>query len=190
MANFSSLASISGRRAWPSTWPGGDAHRRWRTFLRNHADGIAAMDLFVVPTISFRLLYGLLILRHDRRRILWLGATTHPTAEWIARQLVEVVDGTRLRAILSMTEIDPMARCSFGEFAPWASEIQRDAHGCTDATRRRGRRSHTQPPRPGRTASSLGADLICDRHNGTLRQACLRWIRHERFDTAISCLRK
>jgi len=51
----------------------------WRTFLRNHADGIAAMDLFVVPTISFRLLYGLLILRHDRRRILWLGATTHLT---------------------------------------------------------------------------------------------------------------
>jgi hypothetical protein len=43
----------------------------WRTFLRNHADGIVAMDLFVVPTISFRLLYGLLILRHDRRRVLW-----------------------------------------------------------------------------------------------------------------------
>ena len=49
----------------------------------------AAMDLFVVPTISFRLLYGILILRHDRRRLLWLGATTHPTAEWIARQLTE-----------------------------------------------------------------------------------------------------
>jgi transposase InsO family protein len=47
------------------------------------------MDLFVVPTISFRFLYGLLILRHDRRRLLWLGATTHPTAEWIARQLTE-----------------------------------------------------------------------------------------------------
>ena len=44
----------------------------------------AAMDLFVVPTIPFRLLHGLLILRHDRRRLLWLGATTHPTAEWIA----------------------------------------------------------------------------------------------------------
>jgi len=61
----------------------------WRTFLRNHADGIAAMDLFVVPTISFRLLYGLLILHHDRRRIMWMGVTAHPTAEWIARQLVE-----------------------------------------------------------------------------------------------------
>ena len=42
----------------------------WRTFLLNHADGIASIDLFVVPTISFRLLYGLLVLRHDRRRIL------------------------------------------------------------------------------------------------------------------------
>ena len=47
------------------------------------------MDLFVVPTVSFRFLYGLLILQHDRRRLLWLGATTHPTAEWIAQQLVE-----------------------------------------------------------------------------------------------------
>jgi hypothetical protein len=47
------------------------------------------MDLFVVPTISFRLLYGLLILQHDRRQILWLGVTAHPTAEWISRQLTE-----------------------------------------------------------------------------------------------------
>jgi transposase InsO family protein len=71
------------------------AHRRappsqgWKTFLRNHAEGIAAMDLFVVPTISFRLLYGLLIMGHDRRQILWLGVTAHPTAEWIANQLTE-----------------------------------------------------------------------------------------------------
>jgi transposase InsO family protein len=61
----------------------------WRTFLRNHADGIAAMDMFVVPTISFRLLYGLLIMRHGRRHILWFGVTAHPTAEWIANQVTE-----------------------------------------------------------------------------------------------------
>ena len=47
------------------------------------------MDLFVVRTVSFRLLFGFLILRHDRRRILWVGVTAHPTAEWIARQLTE-----------------------------------------------------------------------------------------------------
>ena len=74
-------------------------HRRppspgWRTFLNNHADGIASMDLFVVPTISFRLLYGLLILQHGRRQILWLGVTAHPTAEWIARQLTEAYGWT------------------------------------------------------------------------------------------------
>ena len=61
----------------------------WKTFLRNHADGVASMDLFVVPTISFRLLYGFLILHHGRREIRWMGITSHPNAEWIARQLTE-----------------------------------------------------------------------------------------------------
>jgi hypothetical protein len=61
----------------------------WRTFLHNHADGIAAMDLFVVPTISFRPLYGLLIMGHGRRQLPWVGVTAHPTAEWIANQLTE-----------------------------------------------------------------------------------------------------
>ena len=65
----------------------GPASQGWKTFLRNHADGIAAMDLFVVPSISFRLLYGLLIMGHGRRQILWFGVTAHPTAEWIANQL-------------------------------------------------------------------------------------------------------
>jgi hypothetical protein len=50
----------------------------WKTFLRNHADAIASIDLFVDPTISFRLLYGFLVLRHSRREILWLGVTAHP----------------------------------------------------------------------------------------------------------------
>ena len=47
------------------------------------------MDLFVVPTVSFRLLYGLVILRHSRRELLWLGVTAHPNAQWIAQQLTE-----------------------------------------------------------------------------------------------------
>src|SRR5205814_3005321 len=49
------------------------ASQGWKTFLHNHTDGIASMDLFVVPTISFRLLYGFLILQHSRRELLWLG---------------------------------------------------------------------------------------------------------------------
>jgi hypothetical protein len=60
-------------------------NQSWRAFLRNHAAGIAAMDLLVVPTICFRLLYVLVILGHHRRRILSFGVTSHPTAERIAR---------------------------------------------------------------------------------------------------------
>ncbi|MDP9099884.1 MAG: transposase [Verrucomicrobiota bacterium] len=68
---------------------GGPPSQGWKTFLNNHADGIAAMDLFVVLTISFRLLYGLLIMGHCRRQILWFGVTSHPTAECMANQLTE-----------------------------------------------------------------------------------------------------
>src|SRR5215203_4035357 len=84
MANCSSSASMSGRPPLQSTWCG---------------DGVASMDLFVVPTISFQLLYGFLILRHSRREILWLGATTHPTAQWIAHQLSEAYGWQRRRDI-------------------------------------------------------------------------------------------
>jgi hypothetical protein len=59
------------------------------TFVHNHADAIASIDMFMVPTISFGLLYGLVILRQSRRELLWLGVTVHPNAEWLARQLTE-----------------------------------------------------------------------------------------------------
>ena len=61
----------------------------WKTFLHNHVAGIGAMDFLVVPTINFRLLFVLVILRHERRRLISLGVTDHPTAEWIARQITE-----------------------------------------------------------------------------------------------------
>jgi hypothetical protein len=91
MASFSSSASTVGQTTVAKYMARGrrPPSQGWKTFLHNHADGIASMDLFVVPTISFRLLYGLLILQHDRRQVLWLGVTAHPTAEWISRQLTE-----------------------------------------------------------------------------------------------------
>jgi transposase InsO family protein len=61
----------------------------WKTFLCNHAPDIAAMDIFVVPTIGFKSLYGIVIMRLDRRRLVWTNVTTNPTAEWIARQITE-----------------------------------------------------------------------------------------------------
>jgi len=68
---------------------GGPPSQKWRAFLRNHAPDIAAMDLFVVPAIGFKLLYGFVIIRLDRRDLVWIGVTTNPTAEWVARQITE-----------------------------------------------------------------------------------------------------
>src|SRR6186997_1547553 len=59
----------------------------WRTFLTNHASQILAADLFVVPTVTFRLLFVVVILEHDRRRIVHVAVTNRPTAAWIAQQL-------------------------------------------------------------------------------------------------------
>jgi transposase InsO family protein len=68
---------------------GGPRSQSSGTFLRNHMPHIAAMDLFVVPTISFNLLYVLVIVRLARRELVWIDVTAHPTAEWIAQQLTE-----------------------------------------------------------------------------------------------------
>jgi hypothetical protein len=67
----------------------GPPSQGWRTFLHNHAPDIAAMDLFVVPTIGFDLLYAFVIVRLDRRDLVWINVTANPTAEWVARQLTE-----------------------------------------------------------------------------------------------------
>jgi hypothetical protein len=67
----------------------GPPSQGWRTFLRNHAPDVAAMDLFVVPTIGFDLLYAFIIVRLDRRDLVWINVTTNPTAEWVARQITE-----------------------------------------------------------------------------------------------------
>ena len=61
----------------------------WKTFLRNHAAGIASLDLFVVRTISFKLLYGLVILRHARRQLLAIAVTANPTDQGIAGQVTD-----------------------------------------------------------------------------------------------------
>jgi transposase InsO family protein len=68
---------------------GNPSGQRWGTFLRNHMPHIAAMDLLVVPTISFAQLYVLVIVRLARRELVWLNVTANPTAEWIAQQVTE-----------------------------------------------------------------------------------------------------
>ena len=78
----SSVAKYMERRRGPPS-------QSWRTFLRVHAPHIAAVDLFVVPTIGFKLLYGLVVIHLDRRRLVWTNVTANPTAEWLARQITE-----------------------------------------------------------------------------------------------------
>jgi transposase InsO family protein len=67
----------------------GPPSQKWCTFLRNHAPDIAAMDLFIVPTIGFKLLYAFVIVRLNRRDLVWINVTTNPNAEWVARQITE-----------------------------------------------------------------------------------------------------
>ena len=78
----SSVAKYMAKRRGPSS-------QGWWTFLHNHAPDIAAMDLFVVPTIGFDLLYAFVVVRLDRRDFVWINVTAHPTAEWVARQITE-----------------------------------------------------------------------------------------------------
>src|SRR2546425_4679763 len=78
----STVAKYMAKRRGPSS-------QGWGTFLRNHAPNIAAMDLFVVPTISFNFLYVLVIIRLVRRELVWINVTPRPTAEWIAQQITE-----------------------------------------------------------------------------------------------------
>jgi len=67
----------------------GPPSQTWRTFLDNHGKEIIALDFFTVPTATFRILFVLVILSHDRRQILHVNVTAHPTAAWTARQLQE-----------------------------------------------------------------------------------------------------
>ncbi len=61
----------------------------WRTFLRNHADCLASIDFFVLPTATFQLLFVFIVLHHERRRIVHFGVTAHPTAAWVGQQITE-----------------------------------------------------------------------------------------------------
>src|SRR5881628_1577376 len=61
----------------------------WRTFLANHATDLIGLDFFTVPTATFRVLFALVVLSHDRRRLVHFNVTEHPTADWTGRQLIE-----------------------------------------------------------------------------------------------------
>jgi putative transposase len=61
----------------------------WKTFLNNHVQDLVSLDFFVVPTVTYKVLFILVILTHERRRVIHYNVTEHPTAEWTAQQMVE-----------------------------------------------------------------------------------------------------
>jgi hypothetical protein len=67
----------------------GDPAGRWRTFLTNHREAIAAFDFFTVPTVTFQLLYCFFVIEHGRRKMLHFNVTAHPTSDWVLQQLRE-----------------------------------------------------------------------------------------------------
>jgi putative transposase len=87
-----------GRRRQPPS-------QTWRTFLRNHDGHVVAADFFVVPTATYRLLFVLVLLAHDRRRIRHVAVTAHPTAAWAAQQLREALPWAEARDICSTIAI-------------------------------------------------------------------------------------
>ena len=121
----------------------------WRTFLRNHAEAIAAIDMCIVPTLTFERLFAFLVLGHGRRQLLWFEVTRHPTAEWLARQITEAF--------------------------PWASAptyLVRDndrAYGHTFTARVRAMGIRDRPISP----RSPWQNGIAERMIGTVRRECL-----------------
>jgi hypothetical protein len=72
----------------------GPPSQTWWTFLRSHAEAIAAIDLWMVPTLIFECLFAFLVVGHGRRQLLWFAVTRHPTAKWLAQQIVEAFPWT------------------------------------------------------------------------------------------------
>ena len=91
----------------------------WRGFLANHIGQIAAIDFFVVPTATFRLLFCFVVLLHERRRVIHFNVTSHPTSEWTAQQIVEAFPLDELPNTSCVIVTRPMASISVSESLEW-----------------------------------------------------------------------
>ena len=109
----------------------------WRTFLENHVKQLVSVDFFVVPTVSFRILYVFLVLAHERRRVVHFNVTEHPTAEWTAAQLMQAFPWDTAPSYL-LQDRDGVYGKTFGHWQPT----------------RRSRKCSRLPDLPGRTHMS------------------------------------
>lgn len=134
----------------PPGQPRGD--QRWSTFLKNHAHTIVACDFFVAVTSTFKMLYVLIVIEHQTRRLIHYNVTAHPSAEWTRQQLREAV-GYDSRYEYLLHDRD----CIF------SADLD-------ESIRRLGLRVLKSPPR------SPKANAICERVIGTIRRECLDWL--------------
>jgi hypothetical protein len=93
----------------------------WRTFLENHVKDLVSVDFFTVPTIRFQVLYVFLVLAHDRRRIVHVNVTAHPTAEWTAQQLRDAFPWNTVPRPFCVIATAFSARRSARMYKPWVS---------------------------------------------------------------------
>ena len=127
----------------------GPPSQTWRTFLRNNAEAIVAIDLCVVPTLTFERLFAFLVLGHGRRQLLWFAVTRNPTAEWLAQQIGQ--------AFLWGTAPTYLVRDNDGAYG----------HAFTRRLRAMGIRDRPTSPR------SPWQNPYAERLIGTLRRECL-----------------
>ena len=106
----------------------GPPSQSWKTFLCNQVAGIASIDLFVARTISFKLLYGLVILRHARRRLVRVSVTNNPTAAWIAGQVTDAFPWDEARVTCCATGTEHSTTNTPDGFALCGSAIIRRRH--------------------------------------------------------------
>src|SRR5262245_17782417 len=99
----------------------------WKTFLRNHADAIAAIDLCVVRTLAFDLLFVFVVLGRGRRQLLWVEVTKHPTAEWLARRISEAFPWASAPAYLVRDNDRVYGQVFTARSGRWASATGRSA---------------------------------------------------------------
>jgi hypothetical protein len=100
----------------------GPPSQTWRTFLRNHGEAIAAIDLCLVPTMTFECLFAFLIVSHGRRQLLWFAVTRHPTANGWRNRWWRRSHGRRRRPIWCATMTVRMDRSSQGGSEQWGFE--------------------------------------------------------------------
>jgi len=94
----------------------------WRSFLRNHRTDTAAIDTFVVTTVTFRILYALIVLDHDRRKVIHFGVTENPTEVWLSRQIISAFPWETAPGIFCGIETRLTAQASAIVLRGWASK--------------------------------------------------------------------